>query len=157
MKTNKGFATLLLCVSCFISCSMQPLPEPPAKKILGVFDGRTPCRELAKMLEENATSECIKIKWRLTLYSDKGWDGGSYEITGFAYQRGNPRTGNWSLTKGTKENAAAEVIQLHTEKGNTMYFQKMDDNILLFLDAQKNLMVGNRDFSYALNRKGMEN
>lgn len=29
---------------------------------------------------------------------------------------------------------------------------KEDDNILLFLDGERNLMVGNGDFSYTLNR-----
>jgi hypothetical protein len=29
---------------------------------------------------------------------------------------------------------------------------KADDNVILFLDGERNLLVGNGDFSYTLNR-----
>lgn len=38
--------------------------------LIGVFDGKTPCQELAKYLNEQEKPECTKIKWRLTLYKD---------------------------------------------------------------------------------------
>lgn len=34
---------------------------------------------------------------------------------------------------------------------------KGDDNVLFFLDKDRNLLVGNSDFSYTLNRKNWIN
>ncbi len=119
---------------------------------LGTFDGRTPCLELAKLLQEKPSSQCIKIKWRLILYVDslsKEPDG--YEITGFAYQRGNPRTGEWKITKGASEDPNAIVYELHANNKPTIFLLREDD-VLFFLNDQKKHLVGNYDFSYALNK-----
>lgn len=121
--------------------------------LVGVFDGRTPCQELASQLNEKVTSACIKIKWRLTLYNDAitGKPGG-YELLGFIYKKDKPRTGKWSISKGTPANPEAIVYQLDEPGGRTLFLQKGDDHVLFFLDQKKNLLVGNRDFSYTLNR-----
>jgi len=121
--------------------------------VVGVFDGRTPCQELASQLKEKTTPECIKIKWRLTLYQDSpGSPSGNYELLGFVYKKDTPRTGRWHGIPGTFVNPEAIVYQLDQEGGSPLYLQKGDDNILFFLDQDKKLMVGNRDFSYTLNR-----
>lgn len=140
----------------FLFCSMlntKPCISQPAKKVntlLGVFDGRTPCQELAKQLEEKTTAECIKIKWRLILYKDSiTGEPSSYELIGFAYKRGNPRTGQWHILKG---NANTTIYQLDQPGKKSLLLLKADDNILFFLDDNKKIMVGNRDFSYTLNR-----
>ena len=72
---------------------------------IGVYDGRTPCDKLAVQLEENASSDCIKIKWRLTLFATNvNASEGQYEIVGFRYQRQAPRKGNWHIEKGMPGN-----------------------------------------------------
>ncbi len=122
--------------------------------LVGVFDGRTPCMDLASQLNESVTSECIKIKWRLTFYKDSLTNQPTtYELIGFVYRKGNPRKGEWKIIKGTKSDPEAVVYQLDRSGGVPLFFQRGDENILFFLDQEKELMVGNRDFSFTLNRK----
>ena len=59
----------------------------------------------------------------------------------------------WTIVRGTKTNPEAVVYQLEPDKpGGSLSCVKADDNILFFLDKERNLMVGNGDFSYTLNR-----
>lgn len=121
---------------------------------IGTFDGRTPCHALAEQLNESVPTDCVKIKWRLVLYEDAQTHAPAhYELIGFARERGAPREGKWSITKGTAEDPEATVYKLESVNGKpALYFQKADGNILYFLDAGKKLMVGNYEFSYTLNR-----
>ena len=97
--------------------------------------------------------ECTKIKWRLTLYKDSvTGNPDTYGLLGFVYKKDNPRIGKWRIIKGTKANPEAIVYQLDQPGREPLFLQKGDDNILFFLDQGKNLLVGNRDFSYTLNR-----
>lgn len=130
----------------------QSGPEPGGI-LLGIFDGRTPCQELAVHLREKASPECIKIKWRLTLYQDKpGSTEGDFEILGLIYKRDKPGNGRWKTIRGTPKNPEAVVFKLQLPGRPPLYLQQGDDNIFFFLDQDKQLMVGNRDFSYTLNR-----
>lgn len=147
----KKLPLLIFLFWCLLNA--KPGISQPAKKtnaLVGVFDGRTPCQELAKQLDEKITAACIKIKWRLTLYKDSATgDPTTYELIGFAYQKGNPRTGQWHIIK---ENPATTIYQIDQTGKKPLLFLKADDNILFFLDENKKIMVGNRDFSYTLNR-----
>ncbi|MDB5013206.1 MAG: hypothetical protein JWQ25_1408 [Daejeonella sp.] len=119
--------------------------------LIGYFDGRTPCQELAKQLNEVTIPECIKIKWRLTLYKN-GDDttSGTYSLEGFKFRGDNILKGTWQITKGTKADPNAIVYQLsHSVKG-ALFFFKADEDVLFFLDKDRNIMVGNKNFSYAL-------
>lgn len=128
------------------------------RKLYGVFDGRTPCWELAGHLNETVTAACTKIKWRLTLYEEKAGQGGSFTLEGFVYRKDRIGKGKWTILTGTKNDPTAIVYRLDSDEGApTLFLQKGDENVLFFLDRNMNLMVGNRDFSYALNRKGFEN
>lgn len=123
------------------------------KVLVGVFDGRTPCNELAGQINEKVTAECIKIKWRLTLYSDSmNGHQGEYELIGFVYKKNTPRLGKWSIRKGTKADPQATVYQLEIAGRATLFLLKGDENVLFFLDQELKLLVGNKDFSYTLNR-----
>lgn len=119
--------------------------------LIGYFDGRTPCQELAKQLNELTIPECIKIKWRLTLYKN-GDDttSGTYSLEGFKFRADNILKGTWQIIKGTKADPNAIVYQLsHSLKGS-LFFLKADEDVLFFLDKDRNIMVGNKNFSYAL-------
>ena len=129
------------------------LQENWSDTLIGVFDGRTPCHELAKQLDEKVGPECIKIKWRLSIYQSLvSGNSGTYELQGFVYKKGSPRIGKWHILKGTKTDPQAIVYQLDHPVGQSLFLQKGDENILFFLSPQKELLVGNRDFSYTLNR-----
>ncbi len=108
---------------------------------------------MAKQLNEKVTTECIKIKWRLILHKDSITpNSGTYELLGFVFKKDKPRLGKWRIIKGAKAHPEAIVYQLDHPGREALFLQKVDDNILFFLDQEKNLMVGNRDFSYTLNR-----
>lgn len=127
--------------------------KPKGSLLLGMFDGRTPCQELAVQVNEPKSPDCTKIKWRLFLFKDSVTGRPTtYELYGLMRRRNEPRTGKWNIIKGTPTNKEATVYQLDIPGNAPMLFLKADDNILFFLDPQKNIMVGNRDFSYTLNR-----
>ena len=57
------------------------------------------------------------------------------------------------MGKGTKGDPAAVVYQLDPENAEGfLSFQKADENILLFLGNDRELLVGNENFSYTLTR-----
>lgn len=61
--------------------------------------------------------------------------------------------GKWAIVKGTKTNPEAVVYQLDPDKPQgSLSFLKGDENVLFILDKDRNLMVGNADFSYTLNK-----
>jgi hypothetical protein len=123
-------------------------------KLYGVFDGRTPCNVLSEYLNEHPHPECFKIKWRLTLFVDSiTGKPTSYELIGLTYKREKPRVGNWQILEGTHADTEAIVFELSETSRPPLLLQKGDDNILFFLDKDRKLLVGNRDFSYTLNRK----
>jgi hypothetical protein len=122
-------------------------------QIHGYFEGRSPCQEIAKLLNVPKGDACIKIKWQLILYQDPVTHAPTtYALGGLAW-RNPPKTGKWTFSKGTKEDPAAVVYQLDPDKAQGfLSFQKADENILLFLGNNRELLVGNEHFSYTLNR-----
>jgi hypothetical protein len=160
---------LLLMTSCSLFTTPQAIPflhspvqsvatradpdTPTGPHVFGVFDGRTPCQELARQVKVATSAECIKIKWRLILYQDPATHAPtSYSLEGFVYRK-PPRIGKWTILKGSKTDLNALVYQLDPDSpGGFLSFLKGDDNILFVLDRERNLMVGNIYFSYTLNR-----
>ena len=117
------------------------------------FAGKTPCKELAGTLNISKTVDCFKLKWDLTLFQDpeKNYPT-TYELRRTGH-RESVIKGKWIVTKGTKSNAEAIVYQLDPDKPNeSLWLLKGDENVLFFLDRYGNLLVGNNEFSYTLNR-----
>ena len=131
--------------------STKPLASGPS--VLGVFEGRPPCSEIARQLKIPVSAECTKLKWGLTLYQDpNSLTPTTYKLEGSLF-REKPREGKWAIVKGTKSNPDAVVYQLDPDKpGDSFYLLKGDENVLFILDENRNLRVGNIDFSYTLNR-----
>jgi hypothetical protein len=145
----KGMLLIMIPLSFF---SVEERTPEKGRIKLGTFDGRTPCIELAKLLEEKPSSACIKIKWRLILYVDSlSKEPSGYELTGFVYKRGEPRTGAWKITTGIPGDQHAVIYELHSDNKPTIYLLR-DDDVLFFLSDKKRLLVGNYDFSFALNK-----
>lgn len=110
----------------------------------GVFDGRTPCDELSAQLNLGTPDiECIKLKWRLKLVNTTR-NAGTFELQTTNYRNVNALKGTWILTAG--------IIELTIPDRGTLMLQQASDQVLLFLNPQRQLRVGNYDFSYALNR-----
>ena len=117
------------------------------------FAGKTPCKELAGTLKISSTIDCFKLKWDLILKQDpeKNYPT-TYELRRTGH-RESVIKGKWIVLKGTKTNAEAIVYQLDPDKPEeSILLLKGDDNLLFFLDRNRNLLVGNSEFSYTLNR-----
>ena len=142
--------------------TFHPIPKGPS--VFGDFEGRTPCRGMAKQLQIATDADCEKLKCGLLLYRDSvtfqptnytlsivgGGDivkqeGGSY--------RWKVLEGKWAIVKGMKSNPDAVIYQLALGTGTAyLYLLKGDENVLFVLDENKAFRVGNVDFSYTLNR-----
>ena len=114
-----------------------------------VFEGRTPCG-VPHIIEPG--KECYKLKWYLVLYPTKTNEPATYRILGTPYRREDGgKKGNWKITTGKDGRI---VYQLNDENENPfIYLLKLDEGVLMFTDAKGNLLVGDHDFSYALNRR----
>ena len=135
----------------------DPPPRPPepampaGSSVFAVFDGRTPCDEVA--LEFTNTEPfpgCLKIKWRLTLYQDSA----SGEPSRYLFMSTSQyREGSWQIVNGKVDDPHAVVYELQPDGANeSFYFLKVDENHLYLMDRTMNLLVGNELFSYTLSR-----
>ena len=133
-----------------LSQSITSHPIPKGSSVFGVFEGRPPCQEIARQVDSPATAECTKVKWRLIFYQDPiTKQPSNYHLLG----RFLPAEGKWRIIRGVKSNPDSEVFQLELAKtGTYFYFLKGDENVLFVLDENKELRVGNENFSYTLNR-----
>lgn len=124
-----------------------------AGSTLGTFVGRSPCQEVAQQLTRVVAADCIKVKWQLVLYQDPvTLSPTTYQLKG-TFFRDRIREGKWTILKGVRGNPNAVVYQIDLDNPrSSLFLFKADENILLFLDDDSNLMVGNADFSYTLNR-----
>ena len=122
-----------------------------ATPYVAVFDGRTPCTELAEEYAIPVSDECIKLKWRFTLYRDSVTLKPTTYTAIRIFRRAEPITGKWSI----EQKGETVIYQLHPDdnKDEALQFLVGDENVLFFLDKQQRLMVGDENFSFALNRK----
>jgi hypothetical protein len=120
---------------------------------VAVYDGRTPCAALAEDYKIPVSNECFKLKWRLTLHRDSISKQPTRYTLQRIFRRADAIQGSWELSKS--DASAAAIIRLRPDdpKDEALQFLIGDENVLFFLDTQQHLMVGNGDFSFALNRK----
>lgn len=110
------------------------------------FEGRTPCRGL------DSRPECFKLKWYIILYADAKTNRPThFDIKGTAYRTTGSKADSWKIIV----NKDGQIIyQLNIgEAKSPLYLLKLDENVLIFTDANGNLLVGDEDFSYTVNRK----
>ena len=134
-----------------MSYKISPLATGPT--VFGVFEGRTPCLGISRELKIPQSGACIKAKWRVTLYRNPETQAPTtYKTEGSLFREG-AREGAWSMTRGTATDASATVCQLHpTPTQPALSLWKADDNVLLFLNQNREPLVGHADFSYTLNQ-----
>ena len=127
-----------------------PLKQSAPEKYMA-FQGRTPCKEIASLMGEDKGPACNKMKWYVILYLDSVTCQPSYYLKGGrGYKKETMTRGSWEITRGRDGRI---IYKLEAEKKNfAVYLLRGDDNILFFTDADGNLLVGNEDFSYTLNR-----
>lgn len=119
----------------------------PAPKLEGAgdFEGRTPCREIAKMLGPSPAADCAKVKWGLTFLAN-----GTYRLEGTLY-RAAPRTGTWALMRDARTGAPVYLLDPSGAAGYAALL-KAGEDVLFFLDRYGNVLAGNSSHSYTLNR-----
>ena len=112
------------------------------------FAGRTPCG-VPGIIEPG--KECYKLKWYLVLYGDPATNKPTkYRLLGTGFRAEGGRKGSWTISNRNGK----IVYQLNDEKGNAFIrLLKLDDGVLIFIDRAGNLLVGDLDFSYTLNRE----
>ena len=112
------------------------------------FEGRSPCG-VPGIIPPGML--CYKLKWYIVLYANADKSGtGTYKVFGTPYRKSGGKRGNWKLTTGKDGRI---IYQLNDDNGSGfLLLLKLDDNILVFTDAGGKLLVGDKDFSFTLNR-----
>lgn len=128
------------------------LPADIAQQV--IFEGRTPCLEIAKQYNLKVTENCFKLKWKLTLLRDPKTNTPTTYLLQSTLNRINIIEGKWTIIKGVKNNPGAIIYQLNPDKPDeSVSFLVGDENVLFFLDKEFRLFIGNDEFSFTLNRR----
>jgi len=121
-----------------------------------IFDGRTPCREIAiDHPEMKASQACFKLKWRLILNRDSV----THQPTTCNIRNivdNQPRTvsGKWKILNGTDSNPTCLIYKIEVDNlAEPILLLAGDTDVLFFLDKNKVPLIGNEDFSFTLNKK----
>jgi len=145
---NGGWSYTLNSMAAPLSDQVNLKAQPTALKDSMDFEGRTPCK-IPGVIQ--AGMDCYKLKWHIIFYADpEKNEPGSYKIYGTTWRQHGPASGNWRIINGKDRRI---IYQLSDDKGDGfLYLLKLDENILVFTDADGRLLVGDEDFSYTLNR-----
>lgn len=131
-------------------------PKLVDKSLQLVFDGRTPCHEIATSHPEmKANSGCFKLKWKLTLNKDSiTFFPTTCTIRNIVDNQPRDISGKWTIIEGTKTNPEAIIYRIQVDNlANPMLFLVGDENVLFFLDQNYHPFIGNRDFSFTMNKR----
>ena len=121
-----------------------------ASSVLGVFEGRTPCGEVAVRFTGFGGPGCEKIKWRLTLRHDSA----THAPTTYLYEgTRTSREGPWVIARGSAADPDAVVYRLDPDHPqSSLSLLRADESVLLLLDDDLHVLVGDASWSYVLNR-----
>ena len=124
-------------------------PSPMVVMDSMTFEGRTPC-SVPGMVPAGKT--CYKLKWLFVFYADaKTRQPSGFTLNATPYRREGTKKGKWTIIKDKDGHIA---WHLYDDQGRPFIFlQPASDNILLFSDEKGNLLTGDEDFSYTLNRR----
>jgi hypothetical protein len=122
--------------------------------VFGIFEGRTPCQEIAHALQVDVPEGCHKAKWRVTLFQDPGSRSPTtYKVEGSLYWQSGPQQGDWSMARGAPDDPGAVVYRLVRGDKSPLLLSTSDGNVVFLLDQDERLLVGHEEFSYTLNRR----
>jgi hypothetical protein len=130
-------------VSFAAAAEQAPAPQT-------IFVGRTPCKEIMELTGMVYDAQCFKLKWKLTLNRDAATRQPTTFMIESTASREKPITGKWSIVKSGE----ATIYSL-TPDASMKPFSLMlaEDNLLFFLNTAGRPLVGNKDFSFTLNRR----
>lgn len=146
---NGGWSYTLNNVKPVVAGLVNKKQYPAALKDSMAFEGRTPCKIPGIV---PAGTSCYKLKWYVVLYASAEKNKpGTYRIKGTPFRRLESKSGNWEII--TRADGIT-VYQLKDDKNHGfLSLVKPDENILLFIDTNGKLLVGDENFSYTLNRR----
>lgn len=132
----------------------SPVPDDTSLQL--VFDGRTPCREfVTEHPEMNASPSCFKLKWRLILNRDPLTHlPTTCIIRNIVDNQPRNISGKWKIIKGTATNPNAIIYSVVVDNlAEPVLLLVGDENVLYFLDKNSELLTGNENFGFVLNKK----
>ncbi|HJZ39612.1 MAG TPA: hypothetical protein VJ203_04545 [Bacteroidales bacterium] len=120
-----------------------------------IFEGRTPCLDFARDHNLAVFSDCLKLKWKLTLNRDPvTLLPTTYQLKRTDIREVNELTGKWAIDYGTRSNPGAIIYTLDPDKPErAISLLAGDENVIFFLNKNYQLYVGNEDFSFTLNKR----
>lgn len=127
------------------SYTLSPLSTGPS--VYGVFEGRTPCQSVARMLGRPVARGCAKLKFRLTLLQDAATRRpATFKLEGSLY-RSEREEGLWTISGN------GVVALQRADRSPLISLLKVSDDAVMFLERAGKLLVGNASFSYTLERR----
>lgn len=136
-----------------ISESITYNDPPKGKGLFGIFEGRSPCAQINKLIGANLPADLDHLKWQVIFYRDSvTLKPTTFSLITEMFDR-KPMTGKWTITHGAKNNPTATIYALDWgQPGKVIHLLKGDENVLFVLDENLEFMTGDADFSYTLNR-----
>ncbi|MBA2562994.1 MAG: hypothetical protein H0V14_08780 [Chitinophagaceae bacterium] len=146
---NGGWSYVLNNITPMITDQINITARQTILKDSMAFEGRTPCGVPDIIASD---MECYKLKWYVVFYANaEKNESTTYRVFGTPYRKEGGKTGTWKIIKGRDGRI---IYQLNDEKENAfIYLLKLGEGVLIFTDVKGNLLVGDLDFSYTLNRK----
>jgi hypothetical protein len=177
MRSHVNFLISFLILLFIPACTSVKIPpshtptisivEQTNLKIIGVFEGVTPCSNLTRPLSQiPADSDCEQMIWKIVLYHDAVSEmPATYELNS-AYGLSQPNsnglagggtevvmTGTWEIIKGNTAYPNAIIYQLNSDQPrDSVSLIKIGDDVLHILSEDGMLLVGHGAWSYTLNR-----
>lgn len=128
-------------------------PVAEGVNVWGVFHGRVPCQEIARVLHLQVEANCQVVKWGFTFFIDQASGQPATYLWEGSFYREKPRTGKWAIVRGISGNPNATVIVLDPDQPDkSLTFLKGDENVLFVLDNSRKPLVGGDYLGYTFNR-----
>ena len=128
-------------------------PKETGSHVFATFIGRSPCAGLARELKLTGAEGCVRLKWRVQLLKDPATNQPTTSIAGNSFTRDRNWTGAWRIVRGAPGFPDATVYQLDGDASHgPILLLSADDNLVLFLNQQRQPLPGNAHFTYTLTR-----
>ena len=128
-------------------------PKETGSHVFGIFGGRSPCAALARELKLTDTEGCVRVKWRVTLLQNPRTNQPTTYQVASSLTRADVWTGTWRIVRGAPGFPDASVYQLDADASHgPILLLRVDGNLVLFLNQQRQPLPGTADLSYTLTR-----
>lgn len=128
--------------------------EPPrGPGIYGIFEGRSPCYPISRMMGATMPADCDHLKWQLILFQDSVTKKPTTFILRTEMFDRRPLTGKWIVKNSLQNSLFPTLIELDWgQPGKTLCLMKGSENVLFIVDEHLDFMNGDQYWSYTLNR-----